>query len=123
MDQPDRTIPKPSIPLKSIIGISVVALGVVGFIFFAIWYSGAEMQEAKATGTIIAKDFTPQAERQITIGEGGIRARDQDGEYTLTVEVRQRDGTMKRYTVYLDKERYDAVDIGDQYDVGPYIVP
>jgi hypothetical protein len=39
------------------------------------------------------------------------------------VEVLQKDGTQKPYTVWLnDKKRYDAIKVGDNFDVGPYLV-
>jgi dephospho-CoA kinase len=44
-------------------------------------------------------------------------------DYIITVEVLQKDGSKKSYTVWLnDKARYDAVKVGDNFDVGPYLV-
>jgi hypothetical protein len=41
----------------------------------------------------------------------------------ITVEVLQKDGTQKSYTVWLnDKMRYDSIKVGDNFDVGPYLV-
>jgi hypothetical protein len=39
------------------------------------------------------------------------------------VEVPQSDGTKKTYTVELmKKDQYDAIKVGDSFDVGPYLV-
>ena len=42
----------------------------------------------------------------------------------LTVDVPQKDGTTKSYYVWLDdKKSFDALKVGDNYDVGPALVP
>ena len=30
--------------------------------------------------------------------------------------------TMKNYHVWVDRKRYDALEVGDSFDVGPYLV-
>jgi hypothetical protein len=99
---------------------------VFSFILFAVWQMGSGITDAKMTGTVVAKDFKPMAEpeKQITIHKGGdVRTDKVDGDYVITVEVLQKDGTKKSYTVWLnDKARYDAVKVGDNFDVGPYLV-
>jgi hypothetical protein len=99
---------------------------VFSFILFAVWQMGSGIADAKMTGTVVAKDFKPMAEpeKQITIHKGGdVRSDKVDGDYIITVEVLQKDGTKKPYTVWLnDKARYDAVKVGDNFDVGPYLV-
>jgi hypothetical protein len=117
---------KPKTPaslwIKALAGGAVV----FSFILFAIWQMGAGITDAKMTGTVVAKDFKPMAEpeKQITIHKGGdVRSDKVDGDYIITVEVLQKDGTKKSYTVWLnDKARYDAVKVGDNFDVGPYLV-
>jgi len=71
----------------------------------------------------VAKEFTPQPETQITLGrKGSVTARERDGIYLLTVEVPQPDGTKKPYYVEIKtKDQYDAIKIGDTFDVGPYL--
>jgi hypothetical protein len=99
---------------------------VFSFILFAVWQMGSGITDAKMTGTVVAKDFKPMAEpeKQITIHKGGdVRTDKVDGDYVITVEVVQKDGTKKSYTVWLnDKVRYDAIKVGDNFDVGPYLV-
>lgn len=103
-----------------------VGLLVFSFILFAVWQMSSGIANAKMTGTVVAKDFKPMAEpeKQITIHKGGdVRSDKVDGDYIITVEVLQKDGTKKSYTVWLnDKARYDAVKVGDNFDVGPYLV-
>ena len=87
---------------------------------------GSGITDAKMTGVVVAKEFKPMAEpeQQITIHKGGdVRSDRVDGEYVITVEVSLKDGVKKSYTVWLnDKARYDAVKVGDNFDVGPYLV-
>jgi hypothetical protein len=117
---------KPKTPASMWIKALAVGLLVFSFILFAVWQMGSGIANAKMTGTVVAKDFKPMAEpeKQITIHKGGdVRSDRVDGDYIITVEVLQKDGTKKSYTVWLnDKARYDAVKLGDNFDVGPYLV-
>jgi hypothetical protein len=78
------------------------------------------------TGTIVAKEFKPleNPENQITLNKDkSLRTDRVDGDYIITVEVPQKDGTKRAFTVWLnDKTRYDALQVGDSFDVGPYLV-
>lgn len=108
--------------------IKAVALGVLslGIILYATWHFGSSISSAKMTGTIVTKEYRPFAapENQITLNrDGSVRSDQVDGEYLITVEVPQAGGEKKTFTVWLNsKERYDAVNIGDSFDVGPYVV-
>ena len=52
-----------------------------------------------------------------------VSARTSEGQYLLSVEVPQKDGSKKTFNVWLnDKLRYDAVKVGDSFDVGPYLI-
>jgi hypothetical protein len=117
---------KPKTPASMWIKALAVGVLVFSFILFAVWQMGSGIANAKMTGTVVAKDFKPMAEpeKQITIHKGGdVRSDKVDGDYIITVEVLQKDGTKKSYTVWLnDKARYDAVKVGDKFDVGPYLV-
>ncbi len=118
-----RTV-KPQIPPRLIVGAVLAGVLLLAFIFFAIWYSGRGIQAAKMTGVVVGKEFVPAAERQISLSrEGAVRARDKEGDYIVTIEVPQPDGTKKPYTVWLGKEYYDSIKVGDAFDVGPYLVP
>ncbi len=118
-----RTV-KTRTPAKLILGLVFLAVTLLGFIFFAVWYSIAQIQDAKMTGTIVKKEFIPAAERQITVGgRDGVKERLVDGEYIITVDVPQRDGTQKPFNVWMpDRKSYDAWQVGDRFDVGPYVV-
>ena len=117
---------KPKTPASTWIKAFAGGLLVLAFILFAVWQMGSGITDAKMTGIVVAKDFKPmvEPEKQITIHKGGdVRSDKVDGDYIITVEVLQRDGTKKSFTVWLnDKARYDAVKVGDTFDVGPYLV-
>ena len=125
MSTPNRVV-KTHVPIRVIVSSVLIGLLVVGFIFYAVWQSGRGLHEARMSGKIVSKVFQPypQPERQITLNRGGaVSARTSEGEFVITVEVPQSDGTSKTFTVWLnDKQRYDAVKVGDSFDVGPYVV-
>lgn len=126
MSTPDRVI-KPHTPPSVIIGAVFIALFAVGFVLVAVWYTGRQIVDAKMSGTVIAKEFrpNPQPEREITLNrDGGMSTRTNEGEFLIQVEVPFSDGTRKIFDVWLpDKAQFDAVKIGDPYDVGAYVVP
>ena len=118
---------KAKVPAHVIISAVLIVLSVVGFLVLTIWQSGTRIVDAKMTGIIVSKEFKPLSEpaREITLNrEGTVSARHVDGEYILTVEVPQKDGSKKAVNVWLnDKARYDAVKVGDSFDVGPFYLP
>jgi hypothetical protein len=126
VDKVTQRVFKPKTPASIWIKAFAGGLLVLAFILFAVWQMGSGITDAKMTGIVVAKDFKPMAEpeKQITIHKGGdVRSDKVDGDYIITVEVLQRDGTKKSFTVWLnDKARYDAVKVGDNFDVGPYLV-
>jgi hypothetical protein len=110
-------------PPRVIAAAVLLALFLVGFLVLAIWQSEMAIEKARMTGTIVAKEFVPRPEHQVTLGRtGGLRAGESQGEYILTVEVTANDGTKKPFYVWVDKKRYEAVEIGSAFDVGPYLV-
>ncbi|MFZ4588449.1 MAG: hypothetical protein ACOYNG_05625 [Terrimicrobiaceae bacterium] len=108
--------------------IKAVSLGLLALalVLAATWQFGATITAAKMTGTIVAKEFKPleNPENQITLNKDkSLRTDRVDGDYIITVEVPQKDGTKRAFTVWLnDKTRYDALQVGDSFDVGPYLV-
>ena len=126
MSTPNRVV-KTELPARVIVSAVLIGLLVVGFILFAVWQSGRGITQARMRGVIVSKEFrpSPEPERQITLNRSGtVSAQVSDGEYLITVEVPQKDGSKKTYNVWLnDKRRYDAVKPGDAFDVGPYLVP
>jgi len=106
----------------------LILLGVVilGFVYLAIFESGTAIRDARMTGTVVSKEFVPASapELQVSIGrQGEVNAQRVEGEFILTVEVPQPDRTRKPYKVWLNnRERFDAINVGDQFDVGPYLV-
>ena len=120
----DSRVVKPHTPVRLVVASVLIGLIVLGFIFFAVFQSGRGITEARLRGTVVAKEFTPQAERQIILGrDGGVDARDREGEFLLKVEVKQEDGSVKTYDVWIQtRQQYDAIKVGDSFDVGPYLV-
>ncbi len=126
MSTPNRVV-KTKVPVRVIVSATLIGVVVAGFIIFAVWQSGRGITDARMRGTIISKEFEPypEPEREITLNRSGtVSAQTTKGEYLIAVEVPQRDGTKKTFNVWLnDKQRYDAVQVGDSFDVGPYVVP
>lgn len=116
---------KPKTPARLIAAAILLGLIVLGFIFLAIFESGTSIRDAQMRGIVVGKEFvpSPEPEFQVTLGrEGSVDARRVEGEFILTVEVPQPDGTRKPYKVWLDRARFDATHVGDRFDVGPYLV-
>jgi len=126
MSSPNRVV-KPKLPARVVLSAVAIGLLVIGFIIFAVFQSGRGITEARMSGTIVSKSFQPpaQQEREITLNRSGaLSATNATGTFIITVEVPQPDGTKKLYTVWLnEKARYDAVKVGDAFDVGPYYLP
>ena len=121
----DPRVVKPQLPLRTVLTAAFFGLLVFGFVVAAVWLSISDLQEAKMSGTVIEKRFEPLKEEQIIISRSGsgVSATRKEGEYIITVEVTKKDGTKEPYTVWLnDKARFDAVNVGDTFDVGPYVI-
>jgi ABC-type phosphate/phosphonate transport system permease subunit len=98
------------------IGI-VIALVVLSAIVLATMSLNRTMQSSGAfTGKIIAKEFTPEPSREITVGRGGLQASEIAGEYLLKVET--PDGT-RVFNVWVDRTVYEEAKVGDDY----YVIP
>ena len=112
------------LPVRLLAAALLLGLFLVGFLVLAVWQSGTAIEKARMTGRVVAKEFVPAPEQQVRIGRnGGLSASESPGEYILTVEVTSEDRqTKKPYDVWVDKRRYEAVKIGDSFDVGPYLV-
>ena len=101
----------------------LIGFFLIGFLVLAIWQSGSAIENARMTGRVVAKEFVPGPEHQVTVGRrSGLSASESPGEYILTVELTTDDKTKKPYDVWVDKRRYEAIKIGDSFDVGPYLV-
>jgi hypothetical protein len=126
MDTPNRVI-KTKLPMRVVISAILIGVAIVGFLVIAFVQSGRPLVEARMAGQIISKEFQPypQPEHQITLSRtGAVRAEDSAGQFLIAVEVPQKDGSKKVFNVWLpDQRSYDAVKIGDSFDVGPYLVP
>ena len=112
------------LPVRVLAAAFLLGLFLIGFLVLAIWQSGSAIEKARMTGRVVAKEFIPAPEQQVTIDrKGALSAGESSGEYILTVEVATDDKTTKKpYDVWVNKKRYEAVKIGDAFDVGPYLV-
>lgn len=126
MSTPNRVV-KTKVPVRVIVSATLIGVVVAGFIIFAVWQSGRGITDARMRGIIISKQFEPypEPEREITLNRSGtVSAQTTKGEYLIAVEVPQRDGTKRTFNVWLnDRQRFDAVQVGDSFDVGPFLVP
>ena len=124
-DKPNRVF-KAQTPISTWVKSILIGVLAFAFIVFAIWQTGKPIVDAKMTGTVVSKEFKPlaQSESQITLNrDGAVRTDKVDGEYIISVEVLLNDGSKKTFTVWLnDKTRFDSTNVGDTFDVGPYLV-
>ncbi len=125
MTQPEKIIPvfKPKTPLGLILGVVGGCLLLLFGIFYAISSMKQDFSQARMSGIVAQKTFTPQKQQEITLGSSGLQSRNLEGEFTLTVNVPQEDGSLREFRVWVPKEIYDAVEVGGSFDVGPYLVP
>jgi hypothetical protein len=125
MNPSDKIIPvfKPKTPVGLILGVVGGCLLLLVGIFYAIATMKTDFDRARMTGLIVEKNFTPEPQQEISLGSSGLQARSVEGEFTLTVNVPQQDGTNREFRVWVPKEIYDAVQVGGEFDVGPYLVP
>lgn len=85
----------------------------MGLVAFGFLHMNRDVAGKGITGKITAKHFTPQPmETQITIGKGGVKQRNVDGEYLFEVFVETEN---KTYTVWVDKTVYEAQQVGDLF--------
>jgi hypothetical protein len=99
-----------------VLGI-VIAVAVLAAIVLATMSLNRTMQSSGAfTGKIIAKEFTPEPAREITIGAGGLRGTDVAGEYLLKVETPDK---ARVFNVWVDRTVYEELKVGDDY----YVIP
>lgn len=120
----DPRVVKPRKPLRVIIGAALIGVALMAFVIFAVWQSGRDIADARMSGTITGKEFIPAAERQISLGrDGQLAAQNKEGDFILTVKVPGANGESKVFQVWLpDRKQYDAVEVGDTFDVGPYLI-
>ena len=98
------------------IGIGVALLVLVCIYFAVISLSTTMYSSGAFTGKIIAKEFTPEPAREITIGRGGLQSSEIQGEYLLKVQT--PDGS-RVFNVWVDRTVYEEFNVGDDY----YVIP
>jgi len=112
------------LPLGAVVTAIAIGSFVLGGIVTSIWYTSEQIREAKKTGMIVGKDFTPGRQHEVSLSSSGqLQERDVPGIFRITVEVPQSDHSKKSYIVWIpDEKSYEQLNIGDSFDVGPYLV-
>jgi len=87
------------------IGLTIMILAI-----WALSHVGNSIAGSTLDGVIVAKNFTPLAEEQVTFGKKGVHSRKIDGEYVLECDVKGR-----AYLVTVDKETYNLKKVGDHF--------
>ena len=127
MAQNTNRVYEPKMPLSLWIKAFSIGLAALAVILFATWQFGSSIAAARMTGIVVSKEFQPlaQPETQITLSKDKTLSSDKvDGQYIISVEVPQNDGSKKTFTVWLNnKDLYESIKVGDSYDVGPARVP
>jgi len=122
MNQSSRTI-KTRPPVAAIIAIVLGCVLLLAGIFYATMYWNRTFVDARMTGVIVDKQFVPEPREEVTIGGQGLRAVNTPGTFTFTVRVRHRDGDSQDFTVWVPEVMFNNFAVGDNFDVGPYLVP
>lgn len=120
---PQRTI-KPYRSPGLILGVVGGCLLLLAAIFFAIDSFNRTFAEKRMTGTIVEKNFTPAPSEQVTLNRrGNLQVQNVKGEFTFTVRVPEGEGSSRDFTVWVPEHIYNAYNVGDSFDVGPYLIP
>lgn len=117
-----RTV-KTQPPVLTIIAIVLGCIVLLAGILYATVFWNRKFVDARMTGVIIEKKFTEEPREEVSFGNAGLRADSAPGVFTFTVKVRNRDGETNEYTVWVPESMFNAFEVGDNFDVGPYLVP
>jgi hypothetical protein len=89
----------------------VVGAVVLAFVVYGISTMGTSGSRNTLTGTIVAKTFTPQPERQISFSGRKLEgAKEIEGEYLLEVRV---EAEKRTFQVPVEKPLYETRNVGD----------
>lgn len=109
-ERPKSPLVVPSVTLKEKLIGAVVALLILGAVFYGLSNMGNRIASNKLTGVIEGKEFSPAPERQITIGKKGVQSEEIKGDFYLKVRAR---GDL--YWVGVDEATYNARKEGENY--------
>jgi hypothetical protein len=99
-----------------LIGIAIALVVLVAIALATLSLDRTMKSSGAFTGKIIAKEFTPEPAREITVGSGGLRGTDVAGEYLLKVETPDK---TRIFNVWVDRTVYEGVKVGDDF----YVIP
>ncbi len=88
------------------------AVAIIGFLVFLITQLFENTRPTGLTGIIVEKIERPRNEDTITIGQGGVRAGQEKGDFILKVHVER---TGKDYFVFVDPVVFATHSKGDRY--------
>lgn len=102
---------------RILFGGIVVAMLVLGIIIWGTLSLDRQNRSSGSfTGKVIAKEFTPEPAREITVGRGGLKSTRIEGEYLLKVET---PNASRVYNVWVDRSVYLEYEVGSSY----YVIP
>ena len=110
-------------PTKTIVIAAALGVLLVGVIIWAVANMNSPIITGRMRGEIVEKRFEPfeHREQRIEIGRDGFRQTISDGQYIFIVEVPRRGGHPYRVSLP-DQATFDRFNVGDTFDVGPYLV-
>ena len=122
---PSSRVVKPRTPVLLVVSLVGGFLLLLLAIFFAVDQMQNQIIDARMTGIIVEKNFTPAPRQEVILDtRGNVQVRQREGDYSLTVQVRQRDGTTRDFHVSnVPQAMFESLEIGQRFDVGPYVLP
>jgi hypothetical protein len=97
-------------------GIVIAVLVLTAIVLATLSLNRTMKSSGAFTGKIIAKEFTPEAAQEITVGAGGLQSSRIDGQYVLKVET---PNGSRVFNVWVDRTVYEEHKVGDDY----YVIP
>ena len=90
-------------------GLLVLALIVMGMSMLN--KSTALQQSNQLSGVIVAKNDAGQVEKEISVGRGGLKAKEVDSGYSFDIRVEKENRT---YTVPVNRDLFESKKVGDE---------
>ncbi len=113
--EPPKRLVVPAVSRSETIIAILCGLAAFAFIVYAVLHMDSAQQKASGntlTGKVVAHQFTPQKEEQISFGRGGLKGKHLEGDYVLKVYVKSENRT---FQVPVDPNTYDAVRDGANF--------
>jgi len=82
------------------------------FVVYGIHTLSDTVSEGWLSGPIVAKEFRPDPDTQISFGSNGLKKQEVAGDCLFKVELKDSDEPM---TVWVDESTYNAYEVGDRF--------